>query len=182
MAMVEMEGMDAERGSWLNRDPINENGLKVAVDVTSALNLDEERSLYGFVRNNAIGLYDRDGRIVPLAIGGGIAITTGQPVAAAFGLSLIACLANPECAEAIREALAREVEALGDMLDRCFSRRLVTCTVRCQVVQIGNENNVIGWAVGTGSGPNRPSACKAAEAAARNSTEPGTRTKHCFPR
>ena len=173
---------DAERGIWLNRDPINENGLKVAVDVTSALNLDEERSLYGFVRNNAIGLYDRDGRIVPLAIGGGIAITTGQAVAAAFGLSLIACLANPECAEAIREALAREVEALGDMLDRCFSRRLVTCTVRCQVVQIGNENNVIGWAVGTGSGPNRPSACKAAEAAARNSTEPGTRTKHCFPR
>jgi RHS repeat-associated protein len=165
-------------GRWPNRDPINELGFNLLIQSQNPFNLDEEKNLYGFARNNPVVFYDADGRVVPIIIGGGLAITTGQAVAATFGLSLAACLASPPCAQAVRDAIAEAIRGLG----RICSRRLSTCTVRCQVVQIGNENNVIGWTQATATGSNRRAACAAAEAAARGSTAPGTRTKHCFPR
>ena len=167
------------QGKWPNRDPINEFGFNLLIQSQNPFNWDEEKNLYGFVRNNPVELYDADGRAVPIIIGGGVALTTAQAVAATFGLSLAACLASPPCAKAVQDAIA---EALRKAWDACFSRRLSTCTVRCQVVQIGNENNVIAWIQATATGPNRAAACAAAERTARNSTAPGTRTKHCFPR
>jgi len=163
---------------WPNRDPINELGFNLLIQSQNPFNLDEEKNLYGFARNNPVVFYDADGRIVPVIIVGGVAIGAAEAAAAAFGLSLAACLASPPCAQAVRDAIAEAIREIG----RFCSRRLSTCTVRCQVVQIGNENNVIGWTQATATGSNRRAACAAAEAAARGSTAPGTRTKHCFPR
>jgi len=165
-------------GRWLNRDPINELGFNLLIQSQNPFNLDEEKNLYGLARNNPVVFYDADGRIVPVIILGGVAIGAAEAAAAAFGLSLAACLASPPCAQAVRDAIAEAIREIG----RFCSRRLSTCTVRCPVVQIGNENNVIGWTQATATGSNRRAACAAAEAAARGSTAPGTRTKHCFPR
>ncbi|HNQ74464.1 MAG TPA: hypothetical protein PKN95_12775 [Verrucomicrobiota bacterium] len=53
---------------WLNRDPINEIGFNLLIRSQNPFNLDEEKNLYGFVRNSPGGLVDSDGRIVPILI------------------------------------------------------------------------------------------------------------------
>ena len=164
-------------GRWLSRDPVNELGVNILVKSQSAFSLNEEKNPYGFTCNNPILLYDKDGRVIPIVIGGGVlVIGTGEAVAATFGLSLAACLASAPCAKAIQDAIS---QSLTSLWEACFARRLKTCTVRCQVVRIGADNDVIGWVTGTGTGYTTREACRAAEAAARNSTAPGTRTKHC---
>ena len=106
---------DASVGRWFNRDPINELGFNLLIQNQNPFNLDEEKNLYGFARNNPVVFYDADGRVVPIIIGGGIAITTAQAVAATFGLSLAACLASPPCAQAVRDAIA-------NLLSKCRPR------------------------------------------------------------
>ena len=51
-------------GRWLNRDPINEMGMKVLTRSRGVFNLDEEKNLYRFVRNNAVNLVDYLGQDV----------------------------------------------------------------------------------------------------------------------
>lgn len=109
---------DASVGRWVNRDPLGEPGHETLINTQSRAHygfaelLPEGPSLYGFVQNNPVVFYDADGRVIPLIIGGGVALTTAQAVAASFGVGLIACLASPPCAQAIRTALA-------NLISRC---------------------------------------------------------------
>ncbi len=48
----------------MSRDPINEPGLKVVTGNTGRFNRDEEKNLYGFVRNNGVNFVDRLGQDV----------------------------------------------------------------------------------------------------------------------
>lgn len=100
---------------WISRDPVNEPGVPALISQRSSFNQDEEKNLYGFVRNRPVGLYDPDGRALPVIIGGGIAISTAEAVAASFGLSLAGCLASPACANALKDALR-------DLLSKCKPR------------------------------------------------------------
>lgn len=47
---------------WINRDPINELGFNILNGKRRVFNMDEEKKLYGFVRNNSVSLADKDGR------------------------------------------------------------------------------------------------------------------------
>jgi RHS repeat-associated protein len=150
---------------WPNRDPINEPGFGVMNGSSGSFNTDEDKNLYLFIRNSPIVHYDPYGNSalsVCLPVAGGCAVADGPlPVGDIIAVGILA------------GAVAWDV---------CFSRKLSTCTVRCHVVRIGAENDVIGSIQATATGPNRPAACAAAASAARNGTAPGTRAKHCFPR
>jgi RHS repeat-associated protein len=114
-----------ESQRWLNQDPLGDRGhlsyytdnysnwnirYRIAVETWGGANL------YGFVRNDPLILVDKDGRIVPVLIGGGIAAGTAQAVAASFGLGLAACMATPACAQAVRDALS---QLLNKAIDVC---------------------------------------------------------------
>ncbi|MBK9118422.1 MAG: RHS repeat-associated core domain-containing protein [Phycisphaerales bacterium] len=86
----------ASMGRWLTRDPIEEEG---------------GLHLFVYALNGPAGLYDPDGRAVPVVIVGGAALTTAQAVAASFGLTLAACLASPPCRQAIDDALRAAAQA-----------------------------------------------------------------------
>lgn len=51
-------------GRWLSRDPINEPRLKALTHKRGGFNRDEEKNLYGFVRNGAVSFVDRLGQDV----------------------------------------------------------------------------------------------------------------------
>jgi RHS repeat-associated protein len=57
---------DPSMGRWPNRDPINELGFNLLIRSQNPFNLDEEKNLYGFVRNNPVTLVDSDGRAIPI--------------------------------------------------------------------------------------------------------------------
>jgi RHS repeat-associated protein len=109
---------DPSLGRWLNRDPLGEPGHETGINARSlhhygnAELLPEGSNLYGFVHNNPVAFYDADGRAVPIIIGGAGAAAIAAKVAAAFGLSLRACLSNPACRTAV-------VAAIGAALDKC---------------------------------------------------------------
>jgi len=56
---------NASTGRWPNRDPINELGHRLLTEQRRfRQNLEEEKVLYGFVRNNAVNFVDRFGQDV----------------------------------------------------------------------------------------------------------------------
>ena len=63
-------------GGWPNRDPINELGHHVLTEERRfRFNLDEEKNLHLFVRNNPANLYDPDGRAIgPILVVGGVSV------------------------------------------------------------------------------------------------------------
>lgn len=131
---------------------------------SGSFNTDDDKNLYLFVRNNPIVYYDPYGNSavgVCLPIAGGCVVADG-PLP-------------------IGDIIAGGILVGAEVWDACFSRRLSTFTVRCQVVRIGAENRALGWSQATGTGPNLQAVCTAAERAAHNSTAPGNRTRHCFP-
>jgi hypothetical protein len=130
---------------WINRDPLEDPG-----SWTHLMNFDRDLSmrpnnpvenwqgpnLYRFARNASVGLVDKDGRVIPLVIGGVvITIGTAEAVAATFGLSVAACLATPPCAKALRDALR---QALDNVISRCRPvSRADPDKERCQKVRRG---------------------------------------------
>jgi RHS repeat-associated protein len=68
-------------GRWPNTDPINELGFGVLVHIPRVVNLNEEKNLYGFVRNDALRFYDKDGRAVGYGLSAllGAAYACGKP-------------------------------------------------------------------------------------------------------
>ena len=147
---------DPELGRWLSRDPLEDAEL-----------LADGPNLFAYAANSPQNLKDLDGTSAVVAVG------------VAFGCDV----AVPDPSDIAWPKWAGwAVVGIGAAIADCFARRQSTCTVRCQVVRIGADNDVIGWTEATASGPTRQAACAAAERAARNSTVPGTRTRHCFPR
>lgn len=51
-------GYNPSTGRWLSRDPINEPGFNVLIRSQNPFNVDEEKNLRGFVRNNPANDYD----------------------------------------------------------------------------------------------------------------------------
>ncbi len=105
-------------GRWLSRDPIGEQGGK---------------NLYGFNYDNPIQFYDPDGRNPGvIVIGGGAAIGAAEIAAAAFGLTVTACLADPACrgyaAQLTQEILDDIADTLRNFLRRCRPKRCLPCS------------------------------------------------------
>jgi RHS repeat-associated protein len=165
---------DPVTGRWPNRDPLGEAGLELAArnsseNVIYAEILPEGPNLYVVVANNPLTYVDDLGASAVGAVGGWIAGDVAIP--------------DPTDAAWPKWAVYGLTITGAAIIDICFSRRSETCEVRCQIVRIGAENDVIGYTpYFPGAGPTRAAACKVAEKAARNSTAPGFRTRHCFPR
>lgn len=81
---------DPVTGRWITRDPI---------EYVDGMNI------YECVTSNPIRHSDPSGRVIPIVVGGIATIGIADAVAATFGLSLIACMASPPCAQAVRDAL-----------------------------------------------------------------------------
>jgi len=75
-----------------------------------AIGYQDGANLYQYVKGMPMVLTDPSGQVVPIVIvvGGGIGIAEG--VAAAFGLSLAACIATPPCARAVQNAIEAAIE------------------------------------------------------------------------
>ena len=58
LVLYEYRAYTLPLGLWLSRDPINELGLNLLIRSQNPFNWDEEKNLYGFVRNNPGSHYD----------------------------------------------------------------------------------------------------------------------------
>jgi len=113
---------DTVHQRWLSREPLGDAAsLSIFVDRPNnrysrgkyASEAWNGENLYTFVRNSPTVFIDTDGRVIPLIIGGGVALTTAEAVAAAFGVTLAACLVSPPCMKAV-------AAALSDAVTSCF--------------------------------------------------------------
>ena len=88
-------------GCWLTRDPIK-----------------SDHNPHRYCVNNPLMYLDPSGRGIPLAIpiivGGITAYEAAQAVAAFFGLSLLACMADRACSEAMFRAIDEALKGLSD--------------------------------------------------------------------
>jgi RHS repeat-associated protein len=113
---------------WLNRDPLSDAGglayfvgpdRNLSMRPNNPLENWQGSNLFEFTRNDPILLIDKDGRIVPVIVIGGVTIGIAETVAAAFGLSVLACMADRACSAALKRALS---QAIDKVIEKCRPR------------------------------------------------------------
>lgn len=188
-----------QSGRWLNRDPIEEKGAGLISDNADSqvyrarhARRSEGVNASASLVNNPIGCVDTDGRVAACA---GLEVVVGLPEIPALAPALVVagdCILiggvaiGGYCAgDRLGENLGIH-DFAGDWIGTGISTisracRGYTCRTRCWVVQVNNDNNVVGRVIGVGAGLTRSGACKAALHHAASQTAPGTRTKHCSP-
>jgi RHS repeat-associated protein len=92
---------------WLNRDPINEPGFNLLIHSQNPFNLDEEKNLYGFARNNPVMYYDADGRFVPV-----VAIFFYGNAIGNIGIACYSCKKMNDCLETAKDYTKRAGEGM----------------------------------------------------------------------
>lgn len=123
--------------------------------------------------NDPVSRFDPDGRAVPVCIAVGAGISIAEGVAATFGLTLIACMAVPECRAAVEAALQ-------DAARQCVERtkditvRITESARRCWC----KHRHPTWMACGRGT-PDPESATMIA--AYRDARESTAHLKHCNP-
>jgi RHS repeat-associated protein len=71
---------------------------------------------YQYGRGNPARFLDPSGNQVGVGIGIGLGIGIAEEVAAAFGLTLTACMLTPSCAQAVQRAIADALKSAGDVV------------------------------------------------------------------
>ncbi|MGN0868288.1 MAG: RHS repeat domain-containing protein, partial [Akkermansia sp.] len=105
---------DAEFGlvyyNYIHYNPIH--GRWISRDIIKGK---DNANPYVMVYNSPSILIDKLGKNPGVVVVvGGVAISTAEAVAAAFGLTLSACLLNKECREAVKQALSDLVSAIDE--------------------------------------------------------------------
>jgi RHS repeat-associated protein len=109
---------------WVNRDPLGDFGnpssltdsdQNLSIRMGIAVELWQGANLYGYVQNAPLYKLDKDGRLVPIVVGGAAVGGAAAAVAATFGLSVVGCMLSPPCAEALKRAIGQAVEGVKEM-------------------------------------------------------------------
>jgi RHS repeat-associated protein len=115
---------DPQNGRWINRDPIEMiTGRKPEL-------LPEGPNLYAYGGGDPIDRFDADGLAVPVVIGGGvITISALEAAAAAAGISVLACLASPQCRAAAAEIVGKA--ARKAYCNTIYAADIAACNLLC---------------------------------------------------
>lgn len=110
---------DSSHGRFVSRDPLFHMGF--------------DPNAYAYVHGNPFAAVDPSGKaavvVIPIA-GGAVVLSAAEAAAAAFGLSVWACLGHPECAAAMAKAVEEALEGLSELAIELLK---TACDIKYQI-------------------------------------------------